>query len=270
MDAMTSLMLEFIRLQSTALRPEDPIRLRSAGDLLQYLFASLSLGPEAQILDTALQGIATGRLSFAQGIIEAEPALVRLGTRLSHDTRLATQIHEYVIGLRPLLAARDLIHAGAHHIDLTISDPSVLRLVHEIRLIQAQQIIVLIGAVNAGIGRVPIELGDHPLLKRINIAFVHGSPYPRLTVRTPSVAETAHWTSERLDWQQLDLPEYLLELFDARTNPRGTIKTERVTVPYRVAGPSLNITLGSTIQCLRTQIADRDHVLLAEVLCLLD
>ncbi|MDW8212321.1 MAG: hypothetical protein RMJ55_02095 [Roseiflexaceae bacterium] len=217
----------------------------SATELLADVLEGLVQQHDLESATDALSDVGEGRRAITDTCAAVGAALT---TARSHQAA-ATVLPQRLQRLETITNTLLTIHCATsnnaiEHVHLRIVHPLMLSGIRLLTITGGEGPIEtrIVGApVRSGERPAP-QPGGHPLLERVQVTYDAATPYPRLTVTTPSMAKVADWSPGRTGWQQRDSSAYDLTLFNARSRELGRITTQRASLPLTVSGKPLSVT----------------------------
>jgi hypothetical protein len=266
MDLLSRTLIDLLRLAGMPSGPADPIKPAPLEDLLPICFGDALGRSEYASMADGLRAIAEGRSDIAAGLTALGTQIEPLRRRLGEDTGLSDRTAQMDEGLRDLLMLQRALASESQPQFRLAPSADVFQLLRLLRLRSnadaAELVICSVASTNQ---RVTVKFGKHHVLDRIELAYERETVYPQLTLSTQSMSEIAPFAATRTNWVQRDSPEYLLELYNARSLLLGTITTEAIGLPYACNGERLTLDIPATspLRLLQTSVFDRSKKLLA-------
>ena len=234
--------------------------------LADALLADLADGAARALFADTLRTVADGRQDLGSGYAAVAGALRAVEElperRALLDARLTTLngVLGQALAIQQVLCS-PVISAG----DVRLPDAQVFRVIQEIAVPRAEggPELVLVGALPGG--RHAVRLARHPLLDRIQISYEAHSPYPRLTLSSPSRSDMIDWAPVRTGFEQKDTPDDALNIENRKDRHLGRIATTRVPAPAVLASGTLTLRIDDApgTGLLMTTIVDADDAVLA-------
>lgn len=264
MDILSRTVIDMLRLAATPPSPGDPLMVAPIEDMLPICFGQSLQPDEYATIASGLRSITFGRNDIASGLAALSEQLAPLRRRLAEDTGLSRQTSQTDEAIRDLLMLQRALFSTAQTRLALQPSLAMLQLIRQIQLRTASGDVVLC-SLPASSERITVNFSKHSLLDRIELAYEPGSPYPLLTINTPSQGESAPFANMRTAWQQKDSADYTLELYNARSLVLGTIATAPLTLDGALEGDrvALHIAPDLPLRILETSIFDRNKQLLA-------
>ena len=248
MDRALALCANLLRLAALADVPGASLRVVSLPDVVASL-----LGEPADVPERGDRGAALMAAAVA--------AAQRIEARATQQDGLYAAVDELDAAAGDLLALHHALRSpSGRALDLQLGGAAPLRLIRSLLVPgpPGGHATALICAIE-GAERLRAPLAAHTLAERLEIAYERDSPFPLLTVRTPSMSESAPWAVARSAWQQRDGAEHDLELFNNRSVAIGAVRTAWVEPPLAVRGGrlALDIQPPPGARLLATDVRDR-------------
>lgn len=245
MDPQSATILHLLHCAAAGRHERSGIRFVPATDLLADALEGLVQQHDLEAATGVLADVGESRRAMTDACTAIGAALA---TARSHPAA-ATVLPQRLQQLETITNALLTIHYATSN---DVIESVHLRIVHPLMLSGIRLLTIaggegsmetrIIGAPARSGERPAPQPGGHPLLERVQVTYDAATPYPRLTVTTPSMAKVADWSPGRTGWQQRDSTAYDLTLFNARSRELGRVTTQRASLPLAVPGRPLSVT----------------------------